>query len=220
MDIANLPLALSLLLPGFILLHLIFLVSRIRRISAFYATTWSLLISLLLFVAVYLVYTAIVDAPETNTAWPTLGATLADPSLIPSEVWITLYLSAVFLGWALGHLERWRIPERVLRLVGIDLRKHGDIWDRSFREQKYKSVRVYLKDGDLLEGWPKYYSDDRTEPGPEVYLSPAYSWDSEEGQWRHIADIDGVLVHGSEISRIEFLQAELEEQPLATVQAP
>ena len=56
MNLADLPLALSLLLPGFLLLHVVFLVSRIRRISAFHATTWSLFISLLLFMGVYAVY--------------------------------------------------------------------------------------------------------------------------------------------------------------------
>ena len=66
MNIADLPLALSLLLPGFVLLHLVFLVSRIRRISAFYATTWSVLISLLLFTIVYKLYTVFVAPPEPN----------------------------------------------------------------------------------------------------------------------------------------------------------
>ena len=212
MNIADLPLALSLLLPGFVLLHLVFLVSRIRRISAFYATTWSVLISLLLFTIVYKLYTVFVAPPEPNSSWPTLSIALSEPSQIPGGVWIGLYLSAVVLGLVFGHVERLKIPALGLMKVGIDLRKHGDIWDRSFSEQRYTGVRIFLKNGELLAGWPKYYSDDRSDPGPEVYLSPAYTWDFEEANWLSLRDIDGVLIHGSEISRIEFLPEEPERQ--------
>lgn len=208
MDIADLPLALLLLLPGFLLLHMVFFVSRIRRISAFYATTWSLLISLLLVALVYQVYTQFVDPPKGGTEWPSLRTALTDPFQIPRDVWIALYASAVFIGWSLGHLERWGVPERVLPVLGIDLRRHGDIWERSFKGQKYSQVLAYVKDGNLLSGWPKYYSDDRTEPGPEVYLSPVRIWNSETNTWDTMDHVDGVLIHGAEISRIEFLPLE------------
>ena len=173
MNIADLPLALSLLLPGFVLLHLAFLVSRIRRISAFYATTWSILISLLLFSVVYESYTVLFPPPESMSSWQSLTTVLSEPSHIPGGVWIGLYLSAIVLGVVFGHVERLGIPALVLMKVGIDLRKHGDIWERSFSEQRYTGVRIYLRNGELLAGWPKYYSDDQSNPGPEVYLSPA-----------------------------------------------
>ena len=206
MDIADLPLALSLLLPGFLLLHLFFFFSTIRRISAFYATTWSLLLSLLLFVCVYPLYTAIVSHPATVAAWPSLLVALTAPRQIPLDVWISLYVSAIVFGLGLGLLERRGVPERLLLKVGIDLRRHGDIWERLFREQRLGRVRVYLKDGELIAGWPKYYSDDRTDPGPELYLSPAFIWHPEQETWTALEDIDGVLIHGSEISRIEFVE--------------
>ena len=211
MDITELPLALSLLLPGFLVLHLFFFFSRIRRISAFYATTWSLLFSLLLFAGVYLPYTAIFAPPASDTAWPGLLAALTDPLRIPLAVWGTMYGAAVGMGLFLALLERRGLTDRLLLAVGIDLRRHGDIWERLFREQRLGRVRVYLKDGDLMAGWPKYYSDDRTDPGPELYLSPAFIWHPEEGSWAAMKDIDGVLIHGSEISRIEFVALDLDE---------
>ena len=205
MDITDLPLALSLLLPGFLLLHLFFFFSRIRRISAFYATTWSLLLSLLLFAGVYLPYAAMVEPPASMVTWPNLLVALTRPLEIPVFVWALMYVSAAVLGWALAVLERRGLTDRLLLAVGIDLRRHGDIWERLFREQRLGRVRVYLKDGDLLGGWPRYYSDDRTDPGPELYLSPAFIWHPEQETWAAMKDVDGVLVHGSEISRIEFV---------------
>ena len=206
MDTADLPLALSLLLPGFLLLHLFFFFSRFRRISAFYATTWSLLISLLLFVCIYPPYTAIVSHPQTVAAWPSLLDALAAPQQIPLDVWISLYVSAIVFGWGLGQLEKQGIPGRLLLNVGIDLRRHGDIWERLFRDDQLGRVRVYLKDGEIIAGWPKYYSDDGTDPGPNLYLSPAFIWHPEQETWKAMEDIDGVLIHGSEISRIEFVE--------------
>ena len=205
MDTADLPLALSLLLPGFLLLLLFFFFSRIRRISAFYATTWSLLISLLLFVCVYSPYTAIVSHPPAVAAWPSLLEALAAPRQVPLPVWTSLYVSAIVFGWGLGHLEKRGIPERLLLKIGIDLRRHGDIWERLFRDNLLGRVRVYLKDGEIIAGWPKYYSDDRTDPGPELYLSPAFVWNIDREEWASLEHVEGVLIHGSEIGRIEFV---------------
>lgn len=205
MEITDLPLALSFLLPGFLLLHLFFFFSKIRRISAFYATTWSLLLSLLLFVGVYFPYTAIFQPPASKTEWPSVLAALTQPLEIPVLLWLIIYITASLLGLALAFSERRGLTDRLLLAVGIDLRRHGDIWERLFQEQQLGRVRVYMRDGDLLGGWPRYYSDDRTDPGPELYLSPAFVWDIESEQWKELEDVDGVLIHGNEISRIEFV---------------
>lgn len=208
MNIADFSLTFLLILPGFLLLHLVFLVSRIRRLTAFYATTWSLFISLILFVLAYLPYTAIADSPTDSASWPTLKAALASPTTIPNDVWVSLYLGAVVLGLAIGHLDRKGIPERCLLILGIDLRRHGDVWGRLFREQPSRYILVYLRSGGIFGGWPLHVSDDRSEPGPELYLSPAYTWDTLNTKWRSLQEIDGILIHGSEISRVEFLPEE------------
>ncbi len=205
MNIADFSLAFLLVLPGFLLLHLVFLVSRIRRISAFYATTWSLFVSLILLILIYVPYMAIVDPPSSSESWPTLSVALASPDKLPSNVWVSLYVSAIVLGLLIGHLDKRGLPERFLLLLGIDLRRHGDVWGRLLREQPSRYILVYLKSGGVFGGWPKHVSDDRAEPGPELYLSPAYTWNFEETIWRRMQEIDGILMHGSEISRIEFL---------------
>ena len=211
MNISDLPFAVLLLLPGFLLLHIMFLTSRIRRISAFHATTWSLIISLLLFVCVYEVFTLSIR-PEAGVAgWPSLGTVLTDPARIPVGVWICLYVSALLAGWGIGHADRRGYPQKILLVVGIDLRRHGDIWERTFKEFYDSQLMVYMKDGSLLVGWAKYYTDDRNDPGPEVFLAAAKIWDPDGEDWVSMEHAEGVLIHGSEIGRIEFLLPELND---------
>ena len=154
MGFESLPLALFLLLPGFVLLHVIYLVSRIRRASAFYTTMWSVLGSLALIVVLYPIFTLLVAPSIKEQPWPGLLDVIADPSKVPWGVWLLLYLSAGILGIFLGLLDRFRIPERVLNPLGIDLRVHGDLWSRLLREDNYSHILMYLKDGSLISGWP------------------------------------------------------------------
>ncbi len=205
MGFASLPLALFLLLPGFVLLHVIYLVSRIRRASAFYTTMWSVLVSLALIVVLYPIFTLLVAPPIKEQPWPGLLDVIADPSKVPNNVWLVLYLSAVVFGVFLGVLDRFRIPERVLNPLGIDLRVHGDLWSRLLREDNYSHILMYLKDGSLISGWPMYFSNDRLPPGPEIYLSPFRIWDPDQEDWSEPEKTEGLLIHGSEVSRMEFV---------------
>ena len=205
MGFASLPLALFLLLPGFVLLHVIYLVSRIRRASAFYTTMWSVLVSLALIVVLYPIFTLLVAPPIKEQPWPGLLDVIADPSKVPNNVWLVLYLSAVVFGVFLGVLDRFRIPERVLNPLGIDLRVHGDLWSRLLREDNYSHILMYLKDGSLISGWPMYFSNDRRPPGPEIYLSPFRIWDPDQEDWSEPEKTEGLLIHGSEVSRMEFV---------------
>lgn len=213
MNFADFSLTLLLILPGFILLHLVFLISRFRRLSSFYAAVWSLLTGLLLFNIIYLIYTSVLPPPADGAPWPDLAIVLTEPGEVPLGVWIALYVGSILLGLTLGILDSMQIIEKALLRVGIDLRKHGDLWDRLFRERPARYVIVYLKDGDILAGWPKHYSDDRTDPGPELYLSPVSIWEPVSDNWATMDYADGVLVHGAEISRIEFLKADAGNGP-------
>ena len=205
MGFASVPLALFLLLPGFVLLHVIYLVSRIRRASAFYTTMWSVIGSLALIVILYPIYTFLVAPPIKEQPWPGLLDVMADPSKVPRGVWLLLYLSAVVFGGILGVLDRFRIPERILNPLGIDLRVHGDLWSRLLREDNYSYVLMYLKNGSLISGWPMYFSNDRQPPGPEIYLSPFRTWDPDQENWVEPEKTEGLLIHGSEVSRMEFV---------------
>ncbi len=215
MNLAELPLTLLLILPGFLVLQVAFLVSRIRRISAFNATMWSLLLSFLLFVAVYLPYAALISPPMGLATWPSFRDALVSPQSLPGGVWIVLYVSAIGLGWGFGKLEGSRVPRRLLLLLRIDLSRHGSIWERAFEENDSCEVFVYTADGRLFLGWPKYFSNDRTDPGPELYLSPVSIWEPMSGNWVPLDYADGVLFHGAEISRIEFLKADGSNSPNA-----
>ena len=114
-----------------------------------------------------------------------------------------LYGAALLLGVAFGIAERTGKVRSLFLKLGIDIEKRGEIWGNLFRDAQY--VRVYLKSGTMLSGWPEYHSADKTESGPEIYLTQARLWSSEDLEWRDIEGINGVLVHGDEISRIEFL---------------
>ena len=135
--------------------------------------------------------------------WPGLLAVLQNPSLIPGQVWTSLYVTSIAAGTIAGYVDRKGIVDYVLRSVGIDLRLHGDLWGRLFKESSY--VQVYLNDGNLLFGWPQYYSSDRSQPGPELYLTQVQIWDSEQSAWVEMKDVAGVLLDASQISRIEFM---------------
>lgn len=203
MNIAGLPLVLFLLLPGFVTINVAFLVGRFRRLSTFHGTAWSLLVSFLLVGITYPTYVLLVDPPLGNESWPGLPQVLGDPSGVPVHVWILLYGAAFSVGVVFGVVDRWGLIEGLLLRLGIDLGRRGDIWESQFRDARV--VSVYLKDGSLLSGWPEQYSTDRSHPGPELYLTYARIWSTERADWLKLEGVSGILLHGDEISRIEFL---------------
>jgi hypothetical protein len=203
MDITGLPLILFLLLPGFLTINVAFLVGTFRRLSAFHGSAWSLLVSFILIGITYPTYVFLVSPPLGHGSWPGLFQILVDPSVVPVYVWIMLYVAALFFGVVFGVAERKGYVHRLFLRLGIDLGRHRDIWSSQFRDAQ--NVRVYLRDGSLLSGWPEYYSADRSRPGPELYLTYARIWSLEKSEWLDIEGVRGVLVHGDEVNRIEFL---------------
>ena len=217
MTIASFPLEVFLLLPGFLFINAVFLVSRFRKLSVFQGTAWSLIVSLILVVTIYPAYTLLVKASPSQM-WPGLLEVVANPALVPGPVWASLYVAAPLFGILAGVAERTGLFEKVLRPVGIDLRLHGDLWGRLFRDSGYVQVQVYLRDGNLLYGWPEYYSSDRSQPGPELYLTQVGIWDLEGSTWVEMSNVLGVLIDASQISRIEFLQPADDSQSTEIVQ--
>ncbi|MFH1141222.1 MAG: DUF6338 family protein [Chloroflexota bacterium] len=211
MDFGSVPLALFLLLPGFLVLHVMFLISRVRRVSAFYATMWSLAASLILIATSYPIFTLVVNPPLDISHWPGLLDILGNPEKVPGPIWGLLYGLAPLLGIVLGVLDRKRHLEKLFRLLRIDLEANSDLWYKLLREDGYGGLLVYLKDGSLVSGWPKYFSNDREPPGPEIYLSDFRVWDPESGSWKVQEGILGSLIHGNEISRVEFIPKDVTE---------
>lgn len=203
MSVPSFPLVLLLLLPGFLCISTGFLVSRIRKLSAFEVTAWSLGVGLLLIVTLYPAY-AYLLAPPPDKAWPGLLEILENPTLVPGPLWALLYVTALLLGYLGGWTDRKGLLERVLRPVGIDLGRHGDLWGRLLRGKDY--VYVYLTDGKVLFGWPENYSSDRSQPGPELYLTQVQVWRPDEAEWSPLEHTRGILLDASHISEIEFLE--------------
>jgi hypothetical protein len=190
MSVTSFPLALFLLLPGFLFINAAFLVSEFRRLSAFHGTAWSLVVSLLLVAVIYPTYVALVK-PPSGEVWPSLLRILENPGLVPGQVWALLYGVAPLAGALAGLAERKRIIGFLFSKIGIDLRMHGDLWSRLLRTTYY--IRVYLKDGTLLFGWPELYSINRSQPGPELYLTQAQIWDVDKRMWVDVEGVRGIL---------------------------
>ena len=203
MSVSDLPLVLFLLLPGFLTINVAFLVGRLRRLSTFQATLWSLVVSLLLLTIVYPGYLYIVDPSPVGAERPNLLQVLVNPILVPWRVWVLLYVFALLAGILFGIADRKGGIERVFLWAGVDLSKRGDIWSQQFRNAG--SVRVYLNDGTLLVGWPEYYSTDRSQPGPELYLTEVKIWDIDTSEWVDVTGVKGILLDARVINRIEFL---------------
>ena len=130
---------------------------------------------------------------------------LVDSSLVPGFVWILLYAIALLGGIAVGVADRRGLVNLFFLKLGIDLAKRGDIWSSQFRDAE--NVRVYLRDGTLLTGWSEYYSTDKSQRGRELYLTYARVWSIDESEWWDIDGVRGILLHGDEITRIEFLDS-------------
>ena len=201
MDFSSLPLAVLVLLPGFVSIYSGFLVSRFRRLAGFQGATWSLATSFLIIIVVYPIYTNVVE-PPTDQPWPGLIDMVREPTLMPGSFVVSLYIFGPLLSVIVGFVDRNQGFERMFSFIGLDLRVHGDLWARAIRDTY---VRVYLKEGDLIYGWPEFYSVDRQPPGPEIYLSQVRIWDTATDNWVPLEEDSSVLVHGDQISRIELL---------------
>lgn len=210
MSLASLPLVLFLLLPGFLCINVAFLVGTFHRLSAFHGFAWSLLTSFTLVSITYPLYISLVAPPSGTASWPGFLEILENPILVPGQVWVILYAVAILVGIVFGIVERIGWIGNLFLVVKIDLSKRGDIWSRAFRNENF--VQVYLKDGTLLAGWPDLYSTDRSQPGPEIYLTDPKIWSAEGSAWLDLSeDLGGILLHGDEITRIEFLDPKHEK---------
>jgi hypothetical protein len=80
-----------------------------------------------------------------------------------------------------------------------------DIFNDKYRIQNEGHgayVKVYLKDGKILYGWPEYFSDQFID-GPVLFLSKA-CWLGEDGEPLIEIPNPGIMIMGSQIENIEF----------------
>ncbi len=208
MNIESLPLVIFILLPGF-LSWLIFCWGTVsRRVNQIQYIFISLLISLLSFtIAYYFVYLIkyicvnLFSASLNIAQFPQYMQILGNPEILPLELWIALYIIAIILGFILIALYRSEKFAKIFAKLGLDLYAAEDLWYRLFHHSDF--VTLYLKDGNIIAGWPTYYSQTGEKNRAELYVTKIHYY--HDNKWiEPDASVDGVLINTSSISRIEF----------------
>ena len=124
-----------------------------------------------------------------------------------------MYIAAPILGLIGGQIVHAASKSdrvgKALLLLGVDIKKHSDIWDRVISQPSY--LRVYLNDGDLLHGWNQFYSIGLTDHDREIYLTRAFVWDANNEDWVKFDDDTGILLSRDSISRIEIIASHAQE---------
>ena len=124
-----------------------------------------------------------------------------NPKLLPAELWISIYIIAVIIGFSLVSLYKNEYLARILNKIGLDLYASEDVWYRLFHHSNF--VTVYLKDGNIIAGWPTYFSQTGKKGDAELYLSKIHTF--QDNKWiKPDSSVDGVFINTSSIQRIEF----------------
>ena len=119
---------------------------------------------------------------------------------------------------ALGALSAWTgnrgLIFKVLKCFRITYQTGKvDVWHQVFITYRAKWLRVRLKSGKQLVGWPAFYSL-TSEKGPMLFLAEAtWSWPKNEGGTVEFesSDVDGpgVLISSlDDVESIEFLEGD------------
>lgn len=96
--------------------------------------------------------------------------------------------------------------------IGLDLFRHEDAWYRLFHKGYY--VTVHLKDGNIVSGWPTYYSETGDKETAELYLTKTHYYQKEKERWvRSSRSVDGLLINRDLISHIEVRKPEAVREP-------
>lgn len=137
-------------------------------------------------------------APIVQLNGQSLDIMIAQPHQI---VWCLV--SALLMAALIALMIRVGVLSFVFRFLRLtDLTSHDTAWHDVMSKKKY--IRVHRKGGELLFGWPRYYSLDQDHGF--IYLEKVYSFDDEEDDWVEIENADGVLLNVSDISTIEVVK--------------
>lgn len=215
MGLESLPLVVFLLLPGFLSWFIFCWGTVVRKINQLQHLFISLILSILAFtLAYYLTYlfkfaaVNIFNASWDITSFPGYMEILGEPRMLPLELGIAIYVLAIALGLLLIRIYRSEGIAKLLNRVGLDLYASEDTWYRLFHKADY--VTVYLKDGNIVAGWPTYFSQTRDREGAELYLSKMHYYNKEEERWvKSSKSVGGLLINADSIAHIEFRNPEL-----------
>ena len=194
MSIESLPLIVLLLLPGFLSWFIFCWGTVSHKISQLQYLFACLILSVLVFSIAY---------PLTSLFTPLPGymRILSNPVVLPLELGIAIYLTAIGLGFLLIRIYKSENIRRLLDWIGLDLYGHEHAWHRLFHESAY--VTVYLKDGTIVAGAPTYFSQTGDKETAELYLTKIHYYQKEA--WiKPDQPIEGLLINTALISRVEF----------------
>lgn len=215
MGLESLPSVVFLLLPGFLSWGIFCWGTVTRKISQVQHLFISLLLSILAFSIAYLV-TNLFKLLAINTfapSWdirifPGYIRILSNPEMLSLELLIAMYVLAVLLGFLLIRLYKKEGIARLFSRMGLDLYGHEDTWYRLFHKNA-DYVTVYLKDGNIVSGWPTYYSQSGNKETSELYLSKMHYYQKEKERWVSPSrSVEGLLINTDSISHIEFKKPE------------
>jgi len=208
MNIDSLPLVVFLLLPGFLSWFIFCWGTVSRKISQIQHIFVSLIFSLLAFtLAYYLTYLIkfigvnIFDTSWNITTFPKYMQILIEPKILPPELWLTIYIIAILLGFLLIAIYKNENLARMLNRIGLDLYGPEGVWYRLFHHSDF--ITVYLKDGNMIAGWPTYFSQTGEKDNTELYLTKVQYYHENKWTSSH-KSVDGVLINTDSIQRIEF----------------
>lgn len=134
-------------------------------------------------------------APIVQLQGQPLDIVIAEPYLIASVLSSALVLAAVYsLAVRIGLVSRILMSLRLTSLT-----PHDTAWHDVMNRKRY--LRVYRRDGEILLGWPKYYS--LSSDHGFVYLQDFYVHDGGQGCWMRVDNAEGVLLNYADIDSIE-----------------
>ncbi len=204
MSFDNLPSVLVILLPGFLASEGFFWAGKQRGASDLQRLMWSLTASIVLLMPLATIW-HVVDASS-----PSFANILSDPDQrgTPWLLLLSLYIIAFPVGVGAGRIDELGLFTPLMAKIGIDLKRHDDVWWVVLRKPMWVVVR--LKDGSMLYGWPATLTQESE--AAELYLSPVQVWNPTTNQYVAQPEVDGIWVSASSISRMEIIRRP-EQQP-------
>ncbi len=199
MSIESLPLIVLLLLPGFLSWFIFCWGTVSHKISQLQYLFACLILSVLVFSTAY---------PLTNIFTPLPGymQILSNPTVLPLELGIAIYLTAIGLGFLMIGIYKNKNTKGLFNRVGLDLYGHEHTWHRLFHKSDY--VTVYLKDGTIVAGWPTHFSQSGDKETAELYLTKIHYY--QKKVWvKPDQSVEGLLINTALISRIELRKPEV-----------
>lgn len=195
MSIESLPLIVLLLLPGFLSWFIFCWGTVSHKISQLQYLFACLILSILVFSIAY---------PLTSLFTPLPGymRILSNPTVLPPELGIAIYLTAIGLGFLMIRIYKNKNTKGLFNRVGLDLYGHEHAWHRLFHVSDY--VTVYLKDGTIVAGWPTHFSQSGDKETAELYLTKIHYYYQKEGWFKPDQSVEGLLINTAFISRIEL----------------